>query len=177
MWRGISESTCNASLQPLIGWVGGSRLGWPRKGHVACSRSFRTELRCKKQNWVLNAWSVARSSRKRHATPPWKQRYHGGLSKSHSALSIVSKQELYFVKENYEIFSTEVSAREKQGQNSGEPYQGVIGSLGISSAVRPFWIWLPVGEYLSLNVPCRSLCIVQFLFLPSYCDVSLRKQF
>ncbi len=25
----------------------------------------------------------------------------------------VSKQELYFVKENYEIFSTEVSAREK----------------------------------------------------------------
>ncbi len=26
-----------------------------------------------------------------------------------------SKQELYFVKENYEIFSTEVSAREKQG--------------------------------------------------------------
>ncbi len=53
-------------------------------------------------------------------------------------LSKVSKQELYFVKENYEIFSTEVSAREKQGQNSGGPHQGVIGSLGISSAVRPF---------------------------------------
>ncbi len=28
------------------------------------------------------------------------------------------KQELYLVKENYEIFSTEVSAREKQGQNN-----------------------------------------------------------
>ncbi len=35
------------------------------------------------------------------------------------------KQELYFVKENYEIFSTEVSAREKQEQNSGGPHQGV----------------------------------------------------
>ncbi len=33
-----------------------------------------------------------------------------------------NKQELYFVKENYEIFSTEVSAGEKQGQNSGEPH-------------------------------------------------------
>ncbi len=53
-------------------------------------------------------------------------------------LSRVSKQELYFVKENYEIFSTEVSAREKQGQNSGGPHQGVIGAFGISSAVRPF---------------------------------------
>ncbi len=50
----------------------------------------------------------------------------------------VSKQELYFVKENYEIFSTEISAREKQGQKSGGPHHGVIGSLGISSAVRPF---------------------------------------
>ncbi len=50
----------------------------------------------------------------------------------------VSKQELYFVKGNYEIFSTEVSAMEKQGQNSCGPHQGVIGSLGISSAVRPF---------------------------------------
>ncbi len=50
----------------------------------------------------------------------------------------VSKQELYFVKENYEIFSTEVSAREKQGQNSDGPHQGVIGSLGISSVGRPF---------------------------------------
>ncbi len=36
------------------------------------------------------------------------------------------------------IFSTEVSAREKQGQSSGEPHQGVIGSLAISSIVRPF---------------------------------------
>ncbi len=34
-----------------------------------------------------------------------------------------------------------------------------------------------VGEYLNLNVPCRSLCIVQFLFLPSSCEVSFRKQF
>ncbi len=50
----------------------------------------------------------------------------------------LSKHELYFVKENYEIFSTEVSAREKHGQNSGGPHQGVIGSLGISSVVQPF---------------------------------------
>ncbi len=50
----------------------------------------------------------------------------------------VSKQELYFLKDNYEIFSTEVSAREKQGQNSREPHQGVIGSLGMSSVGRPF---------------------------------------
>ncbi len=42
------------------------------------------------------------------------------------------------MKGNYEIFSTEVSAREEQGQNSGGPHQGVIGSLVISSAVRPF---------------------------------------
>ncbi len=41
----------------------------------------------------------------------------------------VSKQDLYFVNESYEIFGTEVSAREKQGQNSGGPHQGVIGSL------------------------------------------------
>ncbi len=34
--------------------------------------------------------------------------------------------------------SADVSAREKQGQNSGGPHQGVIGCLGISSAVRPF---------------------------------------
>ncbi len=54
------------------------------------------------------------------------------------AKAFLSKQELYFVKENYEIFSTEVSAREKQGQKCGGPHQGVIGSLGISSAVRPF---------------------------------------
>ncbi len=72
----------------------------------------------------------------------------------------VSKQELYFVKENYEIFSTEVSAREKQGQNSGEPHQGVIGSLGISSIVRPFEICSPVGEILSRNVPCSNISIV-----------------
>ncbi len=53
-------------------------------------------------------------------------------------LKEVSKQELYFVKGNYEIFSTEVSAKEKQGQNSGGPHQGVIGSLVISFAVWPF---------------------------------------
>ncbi len=34
---------------------------------------------------------------------------------------MLNKQELYFVKENYEIFSTEVSAMEKQGQNN-EPH-------------------------------------------------------
>ncbi len=48
------------------------------------------------------------------------------------------KQELYFVKENYAIVSTEVSAREKQGQNSGGLHQGVMGSLGSSSVDRPF---------------------------------------
>ncbi len=53
-------------------------------------------------------------------------------------LSKVSKQELYLVKENYEIFSTEVSVKEKQGQNSGEPHQGLNGSFGISSAIGPF---------------------------------------
>ncbi len=51
--------------------------------------------------------------------------------------SKVSKQELYVVKENYEIFSTEISAREKQGQNNGGPNQGVIGCLVISSVGRP----------------------------------------
>ncbi len=35
---------------------------------------------------------------------------------------VVSKEELYFIKENYEIFSTEVSAREKQGQNNSGPH-------------------------------------------------------
>ncbi len=53
-------------------------------------------------------------------------------------ISQVSKQELYFVKENYKIFSAEVSAWEKQGQNSGGPHQGVTGSLRISSVGRPF---------------------------------------
>ncbi len=48
------------------------------------------------------------------------------------------KQELYFAKENYEIFSTEVSAREKQEQNKGGPHQGVIASLVISSVGRRF---------------------------------------
>ncbi len=57
---------------------------------------------------------------------------------SNRVLYQVSKQELYFVKENYKIFSTEVSAREKQGQNDGGPHQKVIGSLVISSAGRPF---------------------------------------
>ncbi len=33
------------------------------------------------------------------------------------------------MKESFDIFSTEVSAMEKQGQNSGGPHQGVIGSL------------------------------------------------
>ncbi len=50
----------------------------------------------------------------------------------------VSKHELYFLKDNYEVFSTEVSAREKQGQNSSGPHQRVTGSLGISSVRRPF---------------------------------------
>ncbi len=91
-------------------------------------------------------------------------------------VGFLSKQELYFVKDNYEIFSTEVFARENHGQNMGEPHQGVIGSLWISSIVRPFWICSPVGEFLSLNVPCTSLSIIQFLFLPSSCEVFLRKQ-
>ncbi len=45
----------------------------------------------------------------------------------------VSKQELYFVKEHYEIFSTEASAKEKQGQNNSGPHNGVIGSPSIFS--------------------------------------------
>ncbi len=87
-------------------------------------------------------------------------------------VSKVSKQELYFAKENYEIFSTEVSAREKQEQNKDGPHQGFIGSLVVSSVGRPFWICSPVGEILSRNVPCRCLFIVQFLILPSSCEVS-----
>ncbi len=47
-------------------------------------------------------------------------------------VSKVSKQELYFVKENYEIFSTEITARETIRQNSSEPHQGLIGSPVIS---------------------------------------------
>ncbi len=48
------------------------------------------------------------------------------------------KQELYFVKENYDIFSKEISAREKYRQKNARPHQGVIGSLKISSAGWPF---------------------------------------
>ncbi len=62
---------------------------------------------------------------------------------------IVSKQELYFAKRNYEIFSTEISAREKLRQNNAGPH----------------------------HVPCSSLFVVQFLLLPSSCEVSLRKRF
>ncbi len=64
----------------------------------------------------------------------------------------------------------------KKGQNSGVPHQGVIGSLGISSVGRPFWICSPVVEFLSRNFPCSSLFIVQFVFLPSFSEV-LRKRF
>ncbi len=67
-----------------------------------------------------------------------------------------------FVTENYEIFSTGVSAREKQGQDKGGPLQGVIRSLIISSVGRPFWICSPVG-FLNCNVLYSSLWIVQFL--------------
>ncbi len=42
---------------------------------------------------------------------------------------------------------------------------------------QPFWICSPVGEFLSRNVPCSSLFIVQILVLPSCCEVSLRKRF
>ncbi len=48
------------------------------------------------------------------------------------ALSIrffLSKQELYFVRENYEIFSTEVSAREKQGQTVVSHIKKLLGLL------------------------------------------------
>ncbi len=62
----------------------------------------------------------------------------GNLNRSKATKKSKSKQELYFVKENYEILSTEASAREKQEQNSGGPHQGVIGFLGISSVGRPF---------------------------------------
>ncbi len=88
----------------------------------------------------------------------------------------LSKQELCFVKENYEIFSTEVSAREKQGQNSGGP---VVESNWVS------WNFIRRSAILNLfagwGVPepqCSMYCffIVQFLFLPSSCEVSLRKR-
>ncbi len=35
----------------------------------------------------------------------------------------------------------------------------------------------PVWEYLPLNVPRSCHFIVQFLIIPSFCEVSLRKQF
>ncbi len=44
----------------------------------------------------------------------------------------LSKQELYFVKENYEIFSAEITARETLRQNTSGPHQGVIGAPVIS---------------------------------------------
>ncbi len=43
------------------------------------------------------------------------------------------KQELYFVKEKYEIFSTEITTRETLRQNNSGPHQGVTGSPVISS--------------------------------------------
>ncbi len=67
---------------------------------------------------------------------PLKPQFICFVSKSLQKRGLVKK--LYFVKQNYEIFSTEASAREKHGQNSCEPHQGVTGSLGISSVVRPF---------------------------------------
>ncbi len=88
----------------------------------------------------------------------------------------VGKQELYSVKENFEIRSKEIFAREKWRQNNAGLHQGVIVSLVISCVGRPFWICLPVGEILSYNVPCSSLFIVQFLFLPSTCGVSLKER-
>ncbi len=39
---------------------------------------------------------------------------------------------------NYEIFSSDISAREKQRQNNAEPQQGVIGSLVIPSVGGSF---------------------------------------
>ncbi len=41
-------------------------------------------------------------------------------------------------------------------------------SKTISSVGRTFCIGLPVGHLLSRNVPCSSLFVVQFLFLPSH---------
>ncbi len=55
-------------------------------------------------------------------------------------------QELYFVNENYDIFSKEVSAGEKQGQNSGGPNQGVIRSLGMSSVSQHFEFVFRLGS-------------------------------
>ncbi len=96
----------------------------------------------------------------------------GTMLISKSPLYKVSKQikvnkSLYFVKENYKTLSTEVSAWEKQGQSSGGPHRGVIGSLGILSVVWPFGICSRVG----------SLFIVKVLHLPTSCEVSLRKLF
>ncbi len=72
----------------------------------------------------------------------------------------------FLVKENYKIFSTEISAREKRRQNNSG-----------SSVGRPFGICSPVGEFLSPNISWSSLWIAQFLVLPSTCEVSLRKRF
>ncbi len=47
----------------------------------------------------------------------------------------------------------------------------------IAPVGRPFWIFSLVGKFLNHNVPWRSLFSVQFLDLPSICEVSLRKRF
>ncbi len=39
------------------------------------------------------------------------------------------------------------------------------------------WNLFAVWEYLPLNVPRSCHFIVQFLIIPSFCEVSLRKQF
>ncbi len=79
----------------------------------------------------------------------------------------------YFVK----IFSIEMSERENLRQSNAGSNQGFIASLGIQSVGQPFWIYSPVGEVLSRNVPFSNPFISQLLVLSSTCEVPLRKRF
>ncbi len=65
---------------------------------------------------------------------------------SYVNISKASKQELYFVKENYEIFSTELSAREKQGQNNGGQIKELLGLLEFHPSVGHFEFVLRLGS-------------------------------
>ncbi len=78
-------------------------------------------------------------------------------------------QQLYFVKEIYEIFSTQISAKKNRRQNNAGSHQVVIVSLLISSVKRPFSICLAVC--------CSCRFVVRFLLSQSTCEVSLRKRF
>ncbi len=53
-------------------------------------------------------------------------------------LSFFKKKKLYFVKESNDIFSTEASAQEKQGQNSGGHIKELLGPLEFRPSVGHF---------------------------------------